>query len=245
MKKKAMELPGRQRNFQFKLVFALLQYLSLMGVTEKELRVLSSRAFLALGRHASNRKSASNRSTAAAKVATAMQHWYLDQKLVDSAGKPTPLPLLGSAPSVEWLVRRAHIRSNAARFARELVTLKVLKRCRNGKFVPVGRHLIVRNSHPFLAEHHASSMIRLLRTARSNVSAKSPSDLIFERCADIQHLPRRKTRAFREFTNQQCEVFIDTINDWLESNNAVGKASSRTQVREAGVHVFAFLGSGR
>jgi hypothetical protein len=243
MKERAQISSGRPRNFQFRLVYALLEYLTLIGVPESELKALTTQALARL----SKRTKSLNRSTTpkpseATTIATAIQRWYQDQALVDTNGNPIPLPLLGSAPSVEWLIRRERLRKNSERLANELVTLKVVRRCRNGKYLPVGRHLIVRNSHPFLAKHHASSMIRLLSTARSNVAAKSPGDRLFERCADIQYLPRSKTRAFREFTNQQCEAFIDTINDWLESNNVRGTRPTKARITEAGVHVFAFVG---
>jgi hypothetical protein len=58
-------------------------------------------------------------------------------------------------------------------------------------------------------------------------------------------LPRHKLQAFREFTNQQGEAFIDTIDDWLETNNIGRNTKSKSRAREAGVHVFAFYGGRR
>ena len=246
MKIKTTKSPSTERNFQFQVVFAVLQYLHRVGVTKKELRALTARAFTELARSAgSNRKSGNVGSTEATILAMAIQRWYRDRTLVDPAGNPIALRLLGSAPSVESLVRREKIGSDSERFTRDLVKFKVLKRCRNGKFLPTGRHLIVRNHHPFLAEHHARSVIRLLNTARSNVSSKSPLDFLIERCADVPRLPRSKLQAFREFTNQQGEAFIDTIDDWLETNNIGRNTKSRSRAREAGVHVFAFYGGRR
>lgn len=240
------KLHGGQRNFQFRVVFALLEYLFRAGVTEKELKSLTSRAFIELRRNAhSTRKTRNVDSTEAAKLATAIQRWYRDRSLVDTDGKPIALRLLGPAPSVEWLIRRERIGIDSERFTRDLVKFKVLRRCRNGKFLPTGRHLIVRNYHPFLAEHHARSVIHLLNTARSNVSATSQVDFLIERCADVPRLPRRKLQAFRDFTNQQGEAFIDTVNDWLETNNVVRGSKAKLQAREAGVHVFAFYGGSR
>ena len=243
MKIKTTKSLGIQRNFQFQVLFAVLQYLYRVGVTEKELRALSSRALMELTRSVGSKKNASALgSTEATKLATAIQRWYRDRTLVDPSGKPIALRLLGSAPSVESLIRREKIGHDSERFTRDLVKFKVLKRCRNGKVLPTGRHLIVRNHHPFLAEHHARSVIRLLNTARSNVSAKSHVDFLIERCADVSRLPRRKLQAFREFTNQQGEAFIDTVDDWLETNKSARNAKRGSRAKEAGVHVFAFYG---
>jgi hypothetical protein len=243
MKTKTKKPLSKNDNFQFRVVYALLQYLFRMGVAAKELEDLTSRAFLELKKNARPaRLSNSVGFTDAAKLATAIQRWYRDRSLVDFDGKPIALRLLGPAPSVEWLIKREKLGSDSASFTRNLVKLKVLKRCRNGKFLPTGRHLIVRNHHPFLAEHHARSVIRLLNTARSNVLAKSPLEFLIERCADVPCLPRRKLRAFRDFTNQQGEAFIDTVNDWLETNNVVSNKKRATQAKEAGIHVFAFYG---
>ena len=238
--------PVTKRDFQFRVVFALLQYLYRMGVTEKDLAALTLRAFAELKRSAGSMgRSQTIDSTEAAKLATAIQHWYRDRSLVDADGEPIALKLLGPAPSVQWLIKRERVAIDSKRFTRELVKYGVLSRSRGGKFLPTGRHLIVRDHHPFLAEHHAQSVIRLLNTARSNVSAASPSDFLIERCADVPRLPRSKLRAFRDFTNLQGEAFIDTVNDWLEANNVVRTSKNRSQAGEAGVHVFAFYGGRR
>ncbi len=246
MKAKKKNRPDRNRDFQFRVVFALLQYLHGVGVTEKSLRALTTRAFTELNRSArSIRKSAAVGSTEAAKLATAIQRWYRDRSLLDPDGEPIALPLLGPAPSVEWLMKRERVKCNCRQFSKDLVKYRVLERSRNGKFLPAGRHLIVRNHHPFLAEHHARSVIRLLNTARSNVSSESPAEFLIERCADVPRLPRKKLKAFREFTNQQGEAFIDTVNDWLETNNLVRTAKAKLPAAEAGVHVYAFYGGHR
>lgn len=223
-----------------------MQYLFRVGATEKELKALTLRAFAELKETiGSKRKNARVGSTAAAKLATAIQHWYRDKTLIDANGDPIALKLLGPAPSVQWLIKRERVAPDSKRFAQDLVKLKVLRSSSNGRFLPAGRHLIVRNHHPFLAEHHAQSVIRLLNTARSNVAAASPGDFLFERCADVPRLPHSKLQAFRDFTNQQGEAFIDTINDWLEANNLPRAVGNRSRAKEAGVHVFAFYGGRR
>jgi hypothetical protein len=61
----------------------------------------------------------------------------------------------------------------------------------------------------------------------------------------VKQLPQKKLQEFRDFTNQQGEVFIDSVNDWLESHNTLDTAKRRLNTTEAGIHVFAFTGTKR
>ena len=184
-------------------------------------------------------------STDSAASAAAIQRWYIERRLTTSDGSPKPLRLFGRAPSVEHLLRRDKSTTPARTIAAELVRLRLLKRTRKGEYIPTGRHIIIHRHHPFTYEQHAQTMVRLLKTVKHNASAIGSKEVLIERCARVKQLPHRKLQAFRDFTNQQGEVFIDSINDWLESHNTLETVRRRSNVTEAGVHVFAFTGTKR
>ena len=235
-----------RRSVQLNVLSAVLGYLALGGATRKDLKALTSRALseLEVKEHA-GRKVFIGDSTDSATSAAAIQRWYIERRLTTSDGSPKPLRLFGRAPSVENLLRRDKSTTPARIIAAELLRLKLLKRTRKGEYLPTGRHIIIHRHHPFTYEQHARTMVRLLKTVGQNASASSSKEVLIERCARVKQLPHNELQAFRDFTNQQGEVFIDSVNDWLESHNALETVKRRLNVTEAGVHVFAFTGTKR
>lgn len=235
-----------RRSIQLDVLSEVLDYLALGGATKKDLKVLTSQALSQVRiRKGAGRKVFMGDSTDSVTSAAAIQRWYLDRRLTTSDGSPKPLRLLGPAPSVESLLRRGKSVTPARSIAAELLRLKLLKRTRNGKYLPTGRHIIIHRLHPFTYEQPARTMVRLLQTVGQNASVNSSKEILIERCARVKQLPLRKLQEFRDFTNQQGEVFIDSVNDWLESHNALETAKRRSNATEAGVHVFAFTGTKR
>lgn len=233
-------------HLQSKVAHALFEYLLKTGMTKKELQVLTARALANLDASSYlTKKRSLEDSTYAAKLSTALQRWYIDRRLVDSKGEPKPLPLRGAPSSVERLLRREKLGLSIDRTATELVELKILKRCQKDKFLPTGRHVIIRSQHPILTEHHARTVVRFLSTATGNMAAKDPANSLIERCSHVPRLPRSKLQEFRDFASQQGESLLDNVNYWLESHNAVRRAGRRALTTEAGVHVFAFTGKKR
>ena len=246
MSTKATKRSSDTNHLQSKVVRALFEYLLKVGMTKKELQVLTARALAKLEASSYPTKSLlMEDSTYAAKLSTALQRWYIDRNLVESNGQPKPLSLRGASPSVEQLMRREKLGKPIGKIARELVKLKILKRCQTGKFLPTGRHVIIRRQHPILTEHHARTVVRFLNTAIGNMSAKDPVNSLIERCSHVPRLPRTKLQEFRDFANQQGESLLDNVNYWLESHNVVSKTGRTSRTTEAGVHVFAFTGTKR
>jgi len=235
-----------RRSVQLNVLTAVLDYLALGGATRRDLKALTSQALseLKVKKHA-GRKVFIGDSTDSAASAAAIQRWYIERRLTSADGNPKPLRLLGRAPSVEHLLSRDKSTTPARIIAAELLRLRLLKRTRKGEYLPTGRHIIIHRHHPFTYEQHARTMVRLLKTVGQNASADSSKEVLIERCARVKQLPRNKLRAFRDFTNQQGEVFIDSVNDWLESHNALETVKRTSNVTEAGVHVFAFTGTKR
>jgi hypothetical protein len=234
------------RSAQLTLLSAVLEYLALGGATKMDLKALTAQALSELTfKRIAGRKVFMGDSTDSVTSATAIQRWYIERRLTTSDGSPKPLRLLGPAPSVESLLRRGKSATPARSIAAELLKLKLLKRTRKGEYLPTGRHIIIHRHHPFTYEQPARTMVRLLRTVGQNASVNSSKEVLIERCARVKQLPQKKLQEFRDFTNQQGEVFIDSVNDWLESHNTGEVSKRKSNVTEAGVHVFAFTGTKR
>ena len=235
-----------RRSVQLNVLSAVLGYLALGGATRRDLKALTLRALSELKvKKRAGLKAFIGDSTDSAASEAAIQRWYIERRLTTSDGSPKPLRLLGRAPSVENLLRRDKTTTPARAIAAELLRLGLLKRTRKGEYLPTGRHIIIHRHHPFTYEQHARTMVRLLKTVGQNASTNGSKEVLIERCARVKQLPLNKLQAFRDFTNQQGEVFIDNVNDWLESHNALETVKRRSNVTEAGVHVFAFTDTKR
>jgi len=234
---------GKNSTFQLRLILAVFDFLHRSGLSKDSISKLSS---LALGKLRKKADDSSRRmlldSSVVSAIGIAFHRWYRERDFVRASGHPKPLKLLGGAPSVEALVRKERPSIPAATIAREMVRLRLVRLTRRGFCVPTGMHALISRNHPYIAEHLAHSVMRLLGTVQYNARTKSGGGALFERYAHVPNLKRSQVQAFRDFSNQQGEALIDTTNDWLESHRKVRSGQAKTGSLEAGLHVFAYVG---
>jgi len=233
-------------SFQFRLILAVFSFLHQSGDSKESISKLST---LALGKLRERSTSSSRRillnSSVVSAIGISFHRWYREGEFVNANGQPRPLKLLGPSPSVEALVRRERPSIPAVAVAREMVRLHLVRRVRSGFCVPTGMHALISRMHPYIAEHLAHSVMRLLSTVQYNAKTNAGGGTLFERYAHVPNLKRSQLQAFREFSNQQGEALIDTTNDWLESHRRLRSNKERKTTIEAGLHVFAYLGKSR
>lgn len=233
-------------SFQLRLILAVLDFLHQSGLSKDGIAKLLT---LALGKLKKKPDDSSIRilldTSVVSAIGISFHRWYREGEFVKANGQPRPLKLLGVSPSVEALVRRERPSIPAAAVAREMVRLRLVRRIRNGFCVPTGMHALISRKHPYIAEHLAHSVMRLLSTVQYNATTNASGGTLFERYAHVPNLKRSHVQAFRDFSNQQGEALIDTTNDWLESHRRVRGLKQRRGSIEAGLHVFAYLGGSR
>ena len=236
----------KNNTFQLRLILAVLDFLHRSGLSKESISKLAS---LALGKLRKKLEDSSSRilldSSVVSAIGISFHRWYRERDFIRANGQPKPLKLLGGAPSVEALVRKERPSIPAAVVAREMVRLRLVRRTRKGFCVPTGMHALISRNHPYIAEHLAHSVMRLLSTVQNNARTKSGGGALFERYAHVPNLKRSQVQAFRDFSNQQGEALIDTTNDWLESHRRVRSSQAKGGSIEAGLHVFAYLGRSR
>jgi hypothetical protein len=237
---------ARNNTFQLRLMLAVVDFLHRSGLSKNSISKLSS---MALEKLREKPEDSPNRilldSSVVSAIGISFHRWYREREFVRANGQPKPLKLFGGAPSVEALVRKERPAIPAATVAREMVRLRLVRRIREGFCVPTGMHALISRNHPYIAEHLAHSVMRLLSTVQSNARTKSGGGALFERYAHVPNLRRSQVQAFRDFSNQQGEALIDTTNDWLESHRRIRSGKAKTGSIEAGLHVFAYLGRSR
>jgi hypothetical protein len=238
--------PGVHENFPFQVTLALLAFLQSTGLSRKSIETLVARSFAELeGRKSASKNIARVDPGVATIVGAAFHAWFRSRKYLTHAGKPKALKLLGRSESVESLIAAESSAVPAAKVVSELLRLGLLKKARSGRYVPTALHSLIRGDHPYLSEHVAHSIIRLISTVRKNSTLPRKTEPLIERFAHVSSIPKNKVREFKDFTSQQGEALIDTVNDWLEANKEVGKlgqSGKSAKDLQAGLHVFAYVG---
>jgi hypothetical protein len=240
MKSKALKQPNT--DFQYQVTLALLGFLRDAGLNKKSIETLVGQALKELHQQRQSHAFGAIDPGVASIVGTAYHTWFRNRAYIADNGKPKALRLLGKGASVESLVARESPAIPAAKIVSQLLRLGMLKKTTNGKYLPTALHSIIRYEHPYLSEHVAHSIIRLLATVQYNATSRAKAIPLIERFAHVSSIPKNKVREFKDFTTQQGEALIDTVNDWLEANKSSTRRRKSGQQLQAGLHVFAFVG---
>ena len=172
--------------------------------------------------------------------------WHRDRRYLNNGAGPKPVPLLGRAPSVEALVRIQRSGRNAGTVARRLKELRLVISKGRRAYLPTSDVAVISAANPLVVQHAARALSTLLETVGRNMSCTRRLAPLIERIAEVPDLPRKHVAAFERFTQLQGEIFIRTVNDWLESRRA--KSSKRRKspgIVRAGVHTYAYVAGRR
>jgi hypothetical protein len=229
--------------FPYQVTLALLEFLRDSGLDKKSVETLVGKALKELHEQRKSHALGAIDPGVASIVGTAFHTWFRNRAYIADNGKPKALKLLGKRATVESLIARESPVIPAAKIVSELLRLGMLKKTNNGKYLPTALHSIIRYEHPYLSEHVAHSIIRLLSTVQYNATIKSKDTPLIERYAHVSSIPKNKVREFKDFTTQQGEALIDTVNDWLEANKSRKRSKKGNHELQAGLHVFAFVGA--
>src|SRR5664279_973238 len=159
---------------EYKTICAVFSHLLAAGLSTSSLRAMTARALEETkGTRKSNSRDLLGNPVVYEKIAMAFQRWYRQRLLIDKNGYPIPLSLYGAALSVEGLLKHEGLSTSTRSLVKEILALGLLRRLRGGQYVPARRDVIIRHAHPFVSEHYARSVMRLLQTARQNALVKS------------------------------------------------------------------------
>ena len=227
--------------FSVELTTALVHFLHSAGIGKKRIESAVRGALRTVPVTKSAHKVAGIDAGTASVIGAAFHRWFRSKEFIDRTGKPIPLKLLGPGKTVESLIAMEGAKIAADSIARELGRLGLVKKTSAGAYVPTALHSLIRKRHPYLTEYIAHSIIRFLHTVNDNAGGTEIDVPLIERYAHVSSLPESKIREFKDFSNQQGEALIDTVNDWLESNRASPKTSGARSSFQAGLHVFAYV----
>jgi hypothetical protein len=189
----------------------------------------------------SHRGKPTNRQAGLLTAALVLDAWHRNRRYIDSNADPKAIPLLGSAPSVQALIRAERPQMNAALIAKSLVSMRLVIRVGKNLYRPADRVAVISRLNPLVQQHVARSMSGLLQTIKNNVTGSNKSNRLIERFAEVPDLPSTRRKEFREFTRTQGWVFLKNMNDWLELRRARRNSKRAARTVTAGVHLHAYI----
>jgi hypothetical protein len=163
--------------------------------------------------------------------------WFSDPAYVDARGRPQPLPLEGSAPSLQALSLRMDARHDAQEILQHLLRQNVLQRV-GTRYQPRGRVLIFRGAG---TPHHArnlQALVAMLSTLHHNSRRRGSSPGWFEEFAVNAHVPVRAVKAFDSQFRSRATRFLVQSDDVLHLLERRRKKGERTVRLGVGIYRF-------
>jgi hypothetical protein len=173
------------------------------------------------------------------RLGTLLRAWHRETRYLSNEGFPRPLGLEGKQ-GLKSLICSHYPKDQFSTIFRLLKNAGLIKKDNKGKWFPTTRHAVFPTLSAELLVHFSEGVARFIETMTRNVTARSRTEVLFERSSKVQKLPISRASEFRNFVNAQALTFLEAVDDWLETRVDQGK-SSRERKCSAGVFAFAFL----
>lgn len=173
-----------------------------------------------------------------------LRAWHRESKYIDESASPVPLHLHRGGKSLASLIHSQDRKVDASSLIEEMKRTGLIKKVRDGRYLPTANAATIRQLHPLAVDHVAKTVMRLVETVNRNTHANFKKMPLIERYAHVPDLDSREAQAFADFTRQQGAACLEAIEDWLESRrkNAPRISGNRAASVSAGMHVFAYVG---
>jgi len=174
-----------------------------------------------------------------------LRAWHREKYYIDDEAKPIPLKLEGRPRGLASLMRRQDPKCDVHALTKGMLAVGLIRRMRNGAFLPMTESATIRQLHPLLIDHVAKSVMRLVETVYRNTDPMSATIPMIERYAHVPDLDSADAKEFAAFAQQQGAAYLEAIDDWLETRRLQPKTGKKRRLRSkvaAGVHLVAYLG---
>lgn len=237
------------KDLQIRLLVSILEFLAMAGVSESSIQdsfekgLVRSRTFRSLKPKSKTDGLYQKSGDVSAQL---LRIWHRDSRFVSSSSlSPRPLPLSKGRNCLRLLVQRIDPEVDSMEILRNMRQVGLIQRIKDGRYLPTASATVIPRLHPWATEHAAKSVIRLVSTVFRNASREIDEPPLLERYSYVPDLSPEEGRAFADFSRSQGQVYLDTIDDWLEQRRAKKAGLGRRPIDRgipAGVHVITYLG---
>ncbi len=173
--------------------------------------------------------------------------WHHDPDFCAPGNHPLPLGIEGEQQSFALLVRRYGGDFPASALLKELKRVGVVEDVADGKVIATKRYFVPTQSDPGALLRAGSVISDLGNTLHHNLyKANKQQPLQFERRASNTQMSPDTLAAFREFVEQEGQVFLEKIDAWLSEHeqpdtHTDNQASSEFMRMGVGTYLFSHL----
>jgi len=153
--------------------------------------------------------------------------------------------MTGKPRGLAALMKRQDPKCDVQALTKGMLAVGLIRRKRDGSFLPMTESATIRQLHPLLIDHVAKSVMRLVETVYRNTNPLTATTPMIERYAHVPDLDSADAKDFAAFAQQQGAAYLEAIDDWLETRRLqpkTGKKRRTSSTVAAGVHLVAYLG---
>ncbi len=175
------------------------------------------------------------------RVSGVMHDWWRESPYVGPDGNAKPLTIQGRGATLFSLIARRVPLSSVPAAIDWMEKAGLFTRNEEGMATAAKRHaMIARGSPgPLMSERGLTMAAYALDTAAHNYKVKAKLPGFTDRQAYVSRLSLKHFRQFRELVRLHGNVFLETIDNWLEDHQVKEPGESGI---EAGVHLYMFSG---
>jgi hypothetical protein len=171
--------------------------------------------------------------------------WHRDGRYINKLARPRPLYMSKGKVNLVSALKKLDPSADARDILRSMRAVGLIRRTKDGRYLPTAESAIIDELHPLLAEHVARSFIRLVSTICRNTDPVGKALPLIERQAAVSDLNPADSQAFADFTRVQGIAYLEAVDDWLQQRRLHRTPMARrpkTGGVAASVHLVAYLG---
>jgi hypothetical protein len=176
------------------------------------------------------------------KPVTVLAKWFTNPRYIGPKGSPKWLPFESQAnrESFSGLVREVGGDVPPGAMLKELVRAGCVREARPGVWKAVKRQYSPTGVDLFQVQRFGECLHDLAQTIVTNMAHEGPGTRLFERRAWSDRVGLRYIPALKEVVASKGEVYLESIDDWLELHASEGEPGSQARNLRCGVGIYYF-----
>lgn len=172
------------------------------------------------------------------RIARVLSGWYQDADYLDSDGKPLILPLQGSAPSFDDLIRRYGGDVPAITILRELERVEVVGREGRKRVKVLRRNYRLDTAEPEALVRSGSVLEDIGRTVTHNLYRSEKEASRFEARASNVNIPAAVLPQYRSFIYAESQSFLEKVDAWLTRHEISDQQAEKERALRLGIGMY-------
>jgi hypothetical protein len=177
----------------------------------------------------------------ASHAARTLQYWYSDSRFLDAAGRPKDLKFTGEDDSFAALVRAVGGDLPPGAVRAELLSAGSIVETTAGSLKAIRRYFVPGNIDDDLVVGLTQIVHPVIEGLARNTGVEKLAPFL-QRLSYSDRLIPAAVPLFRHIARERSESFVQSIDDWLSSNESNSEGATSSPMR-VGVGVFYFEGS--